>query len=164
MTANRTAKVNLLVPPPTEDLKRLTELADRAIRLGQDDQFLRYYQLTRGLASYREGDFKAAAQWLRRPRRQPFIRSTRRPSNATFAMAEHRLGHTEKALSLFEEASQELAAMARQKDWGLEWRIAAAEMARREAEAMLGLAPAPRPERAPQGTADRRRMLRTSSR
>ena len=149
MTANRTAKVNLLVPPPTEDLKLLTELADRAVRLGQDDQFLRFYQLTRGLASYRAGDFKAAVDWFRRPET-----ATLHPLYATalecyLAMAEHRLGHTEKALSLFEEASQELAAMARQKDWGLEWaHLRAAEIARREAEAMLGPAPAPRPENA----------------
>ena len=67
-------------------------------------------------------------------------------------MAEHRLGHTERALSLLEEARQELATMTRQKDWGREWAdLRVADMARREAEALLGPVPAParpRPERA----------------
>ena len=62
----RTAKVNLCCSPPAEDLSRLTELADRAVRLGQGHELggYRSYLLVRGMAAYRSGDFTAAARWI----------------------------------------------------------------------------------------------------
>ena len=145
MTAERTAKVNLLVPPPGEDLKRLTELADRAVRLGQGDRLLPFCHLARGMASYRAGDFRAAVGWLRQPQNSTLSPVYAATLQCYLAMAEHRLGHTEQARALLHGASQELATMTGQKDWGRAWRdLRIADMARREAEALI-LQPPARP-------------------
>ncbi len=144
VTAERTAKVNLLVPPPAEDLKRLTELADRAVRLGQNHGLLPYFHLAHGMASYRAGDFAAAVHWLRQPRNSTLSPVYSTTLRCYLAMAEHRLGHTEQAVVLLQETSEKLATKTGQKDWGSSWPdLRIAEMARREAEALLGQAPAP---------------------
>ncbi len=145
LTANRTAKVNLLVPPPANDLKRLTELADRAVRLGQNDRLLPFYHLTHGMATYRAGDYAASVHWLRQPQNATLAPVFAAALQCYLAMAEHRLRHTEQARSLLQEASQKLATMTGQRDWGGNWQeLRIAEMARREAEALI-LPPPPRP-------------------
>jgi hypothetical protein len=101
------------------------------------------------MASYRAGDFATAVHWLRQPQNAGLAPVHATALGCYLAMAEHRLGHTEQALSLLEEASQELATMTGLKDWGSDWTdLRMADMARREPEALLGLAPAPRPENA----------------
>jgi serine/threonine protein kinase/tetratricopeptide (TPR) repeat protein len=68
MIAERTAKVCLLQPGAvtTEELAIAQKLAARAVDAGQDSPWLHWFELTKGLALYRLGDFEGASEWMGR--------------------------------------------------------------------------------------------------
>ena len=60
--ADRTAKACLLWSTPATDLDRLNRLADRA--LAGPSAYAAWFQMTRGLAEYRAGRYRAAREWF----------------------------------------------------------------------------------------------------
>jgi len=64
-TAERAAKVACLRPSTNAAmLTNVLNLAQRAVKLGKNDQYLPFYQLALGLAEYRNGQFAAAEQTM----------------------------------------------------------------------------------------------------
>jgi hypothetical protein len=80
--AERAAKVCLLGGDPDQDLAPATELAERAVRLGEGDATVgHFFQLTRGMAAYRTGKDDEALRWLHK------CESARSAYSATTALA-----------------------------------------------------------------------------
>ena len=140
MVLERTAKVNLLAPPPAEDLARLTSMADRAVKLGVSSELLPFCQLARGMASYRAGEFTEAVRWLRLSLDSNMAEVFKTTAGLYLAMSEHRLGHAEQARSLLAEARQtHTRSRAAVADWGAGWSDGLiCQLALREAEALIG--------------------------
>jgi hypothetical protein len=104
--ADRTAKTCLLLPGATPDLDRQLELVNVVLAPGGDTSHLPWFRLLKGLAEYRQEHHGAAVEWLEQAR--PTFTSGSVPAKATatllLAMAHRRLGHTEQARGLFDEA------------------------------------------------------------
>ena len=68
MIAERTAKVCLLQHSAvtTEELAAAQKLATWAVDAARNSQWLHWFELTKGLALYRHGDFAGASEWMRR--------------------------------------------------------------------------------------------------
>jgi WD40 repeat protein len=66
MRAERTVKVCLLLPAEADQRQRLEQLADLAVTRGENASIVRFFQLARGLAAYRQGDDQAVELWLGR--------------------------------------------------------------------------------------------------
>ncbi len=136
--ADAAAKVNLLRPPPAEDLNRVEALAQRSVDLGEGSGFIGWFQLVRGMAAYRAGEFAKAVEWLEQAGASDHGREHRSTWRSYFAMAEFRLGHAEHARSLLLEASELIVGRAAQKDAGDYWHdLWIADMARREADGLI---------------------------
>jgi eukaryotic-like serine/threonine-protein kinase len=95
--AERTAKACLLAPESDADLAPVLRLAERAVTGTERHVFYTYFQLARGLAHYRAGEFDRAIDRL-----NPCVTSTlylmaRVPAHLVQAMAHQRLGHAEEA-------------------------------------------------------------------
>jgi WD40 repeat protein/serine/threonine protein kinase len=134
----RTAKVNLLIPPPADDLKRVEALAQRSVDLGQGSDMIGWFHLVRGMSAYRSGEFATAVEWLDKASKSDHSGEHRSTWKSYLAMAEFRLGHGERARSLLLEAGELIAARAAQEDVGDSWHdLRIADMARREAEALI---------------------------
>ena len=100
--AERTAKVCLLLPPNREELAPAAKLAETAVTLGRDEPWAAYYELVRGLAEYRQGDFPQAVEWTRKALRQPGVYDRDVQAHSVLAMALHGLdqgGEAREALS-----------------------------------------------------------------
>ena len=135
---DRTAKINVFADPPAEALKKINDLADRSVRLGRGSPGLCWLQLTRGMASFRSGDFASAEAWLRRSEGSGLDDLSRAVARFYLAMAENRLGHPEQARSLFHQACQELDTKTPAGDWAARWfPLCETVLARREAEALI---------------------------
>ena len=63
-TADRIAKVCLLLPADAKDTEWAGALADRAVTLGKNDKWAFYYVFCKGLADYRRGNIRAAVAGL----------------------------------------------------------------------------------------------------
>lgn len=141
-TAERTAKVGLLLQPPEADRKRAAELAERSVRLGTGNPQLPWFQLVRGISAYRSDEFEEAVAWLQKaakPELGPEFTSARQ---AYLAMALFRLGEPARARALLLEASGAIAVRMDLEDRGARWHdLGIAELARREAEALINRAP-----------------------
>src|SRR5262249_6407086 len=73
-TADRIAKVCLMLPPAPADLPTLEAMADTALKAGPQDKKWPYYEFLKGLAEYRQGHFDAALEWMQKflpPEGQP---------------------------------------------------------------------------------------------
>ncbi len=136
--AERTAKVNLLLPPPADDLKRVEGLAQRSVDLGHGSDVIGWFHLVRGMSAYRSGESATAVEWLDKAGESDHSGEHRSTCKSYLAMAESRLGHGERARSLLAEAGELIAARAAREDVGDSWHdLRIAEMARREAEALI---------------------------
>jgi tetratricopeptide (TPR) repeat protein len=138
MTAERTAKAGLLAPPPPDDLDRLSALAERATRSATDATLASWAALAHGMADLRAGRYEQAAARLRDALESNPPQGCRIALLPYLALAEHHLGHPDDARRHLDAANRELG---RRYDpdsvyaWH-DWLIA--DLARREAEALIG--------------------------
>ena len=138
-TAERTAKIGLLTAPPAEDGARLTALAGRAVTAGAGTPLLPWYQLARGMAAYRDGQFALAADWLRAAQESNTNIQARPTIELYRAMAEARLGQGHAARTRLAGARRALEEMAPPAaDLGPGWHDwLIGQVALREAEALI---------------------------
>src|SRR5205085_2907196 len=61
---DKTAKACLLAAESGFDLETACRLAEQAVTLGKDSAWLYYFQLVKGLAQYRSGNFSSAVDWV----------------------------------------------------------------------------------------------------
>ncbi len=138
----RTAKVNLLIPPPADELKRAGALAQRSVDLGEGNGLIGWFQLVRGMSAYRSGEFATAVEWLDKASKSNYAGEHSSTWKSYLAVAEFGLGHGERARSPILEAGELIAVRAAQKDVGDSWHdLWIADMARREAEGLMNPAP-----------------------
>ncbi len=138
-TAERTAKIGLLTAPSPEDGVRLTALAELAVNRGAGTPLLPWYQLARGMAAYREGQFAKAGKYLG-PASESITNGHIKPAAELFrAMADARLGQGGSARTRLEEARRALEAIAPPStDLGAGWHDwLISQIALREAEALI---------------------------
>jgi tetratricopeptide (TPR) repeat protein len=64
--ADNVVKCCLILPFSGVDLKAMGELADRAVTLGNQSEYLPWFQLSKGLADYRLGHFAGATNWTQK--------------------------------------------------------------------------------------------------
>jgi tetratricopeptide (TPR) repeat protein len=111
--ANRTSLACLLSSPPVGDTKRLVRLADFAVATCDEngapaDQV--NSRRTRGLASYRTGDFQGALKWCQQSRNLEAARAESSSYLATIlvieAMAWYRNGNPAEARAAFDESDR----------------------------------------------------------
>jgi serine/threonine protein kinase len=106
-TAERVAKACLLTPPPPADLPRIIALADTAVTRGKDHEWLFYFQMARGMAAYRAGDWAATLDWCGRSRQgRPDWQSVIAQNLLFEAMAHDKLGNTQRAAVAMAEAAR----------------------------------------------------------
>ena len=104
--ADRTAKTCMLLPDATGDLAGQLRLVDVVFARGKDEGAMPWFRLLKGLAEYRQGHYGAAIDWLEQSRatlENKFV-PARATASLLLAMVHHRLGHAERARSLFAEA------------------------------------------------------------
>lgn len=108
--AERAAKACLLLPGPAKETRRACELADRAVELGQGNDFLPYFEFARSLADYRRGRFAEAAASAEKLARNsawsPFLNAQ---SWTVLAMARHRLNEAKAAREALANAAKIIA-------------------------------------------------------
>ncbi len=66
ITAERMAKDCLILPDSGADLSAVGAWADTAVRAGKDSSDLPWFQLCKGLAEYRQGNFAGAVDWTQK--------------------------------------------------------------------------------------------------
>jgi tetratricopeptide (TPR) repeat protein len=140
--AGRAAKACLLAPAAAGDLALAVRLAERAVTGTQKHALYPHFQLARGLAHYRAGEFEAAIARLR-PCLAGQEWNLTVPAQLVLAMAQHRLGHAEQARDALGRARAIMAGKqfppGEQGDliyvWH-DWLIC--QHLRREAEALIG--------------------------
>ncbi len=136
----RTAKVGLLTAPPDSERARLTSAAIAAVTRGADSSFLPWYQLARGMAAYRDGQFRGAVELLQKVQDSASSAIECKTAALLFlAMSESRLGDVTRARRSLDVARRALEASAPQPDdlggsWP-DWLIC--QIALREAEAVI---------------------------
>jgi tetratricopeptide (TPR) repeat protein len=101
--AERIAKDCLMFPPPTENLKRLGKMADTAIAANPTNNAWPYFQLVKGLAEYRLGQYAGAEDWLGKVGLRAGVPARDAEVQATLAMAQYRLGQTNAAQAALAE-------------------------------------------------------------
>lgn len=135
-TAERTAKIGLVTVPPAEEARRLTALADLAVARGSDSPNLPWFQLTRGIAAYRDALFHDAANWLQKVCASTGSSPECKTAALMFlAMSQSRLGEPSEARASLEIARRSLKAMSR-RGGGHDRLIC--EISLREAEGLIG--------------------------
>ena len=107
--AERVAKMLGCVPATFSGVgpQRVVDLAERAVEDGAPHLNMKWFELTRGIADYRAGNFDSAARWLRKSvARDP--RPGWRTTEAHFylAIVLHRLGRGDEAATALREARQ----------------------------------------------------------
>jgi tetratricopeptide (TPR) repeat protein len=140
--AERTAKATLLLPAAADELDLPAQLAERALLVDATDGLRPYAELAKGLAEYRQGNFSAADQRVRklvaveRPHWNLAV-----PAHLVLAMAQQRQGQSEAARASLARAVEILdQRVPRVADTGEEgwhdWLIC--RILRREAETLIG--------------------------
>jgi WD40 repeat protein/serine/threonine protein kinase/tetratricopeptide (TPR) repeat protein len=112
--AERTAKIGLVIPPPDADRPRLTALTDRAVTEGANSPLVTWFQLARGMAAFRDSQFRTAVSWLQKV--EDSTRSTAECKlTALFflAMVDARQGNLARARSLLEVGHRTLNSIGR---------------------------------------------------
>jgi len=103
IAGGRAAKACLLYPSAVgpEELKLANKLADNVVASGENSPFLPWYQLTKGLAEYRQGHFASAAQWMERIQKEPKLdalpNTCRADTYLVLAMARRQLNQSDEA-------------------------------------------------------------------
>jgi serine/threonine protein kinase/WD40 repeat protein len=144
-TAEQTAKIGLLTAPPPDEATRLTALAELAVTKGAGSPLLPWFQLPRGMAAYREGQFALAVRYLSAAE-ESISNPLSKPAAGLFrAMAEARQGRVDTARALFDRTRRNINEVAPPAaDLGpgwYDWLIC--QIALREAEAVIGQPPPP---------------------
>jgi len=103
--AHRIAEACLLMPSAVEHRERLSELAERAVASGYRDFRLSFFDVTKGMAEYRDGRFQSAVEWLQKNSRFS-DQAMASLAQSFLAMAYHRLGESEKARQALNKAFQ----------------------------------------------------------
>jgi tetratricopeptide (TPR) repeat protein len=101
--AERTVKASSLLPLAAGDLEIVGKLAETAVSLGAEDGSLPWYELAKGLAEYRQGRFAAASEWMQKVLSAKEFGNRDAGALIVLAMAQHRLGQTQRALSTLAE-------------------------------------------------------------
>jgi tetratricopeptide (TPR) repeat protein/roadblock/LC7 domain-containing protein len=140
--AERTAKVCLLLPLDAADLAAANKLAETAVTLGKDDDWVVYYQFAKGFAEYRQANFAQAVEWTRKALRQPGADYNRDiQAYSVLALALHRLnkvGEAREALSKATELAGTKLPKLDSRDLGPAWHTwIIAQTLLREAKALL---------------------------
>jgi len=105
MITERAAKSCLLLPSAVgpDDLTVAGKLADNALTQGKGSPWFHWFQLTKGLAEYRQGHFAASVEWMQRiqkgtpPRRDVGWDMCEADTYLVLAMAQHQLRQPEEA-------------------------------------------------------------------
>ena len=146
--ADRAAKTCLLAPNSVADGETVQRLADSSIKSQPDCE---WFQLVKGMATYRAGRNEEAMRWLDGLRQQCNTRIAIL-AGYFFAMAQKQSGNPESALTVLNTANQELDEYLKQGNLGIPagemwwFNSAAAILIRAEAERMiLGAETSPRP-------------------
>jgi WD40 repeat protein/serine/threonine protein kinase/tetratricopeptide (TPR) repeat protein len=107
VTAERTAKVCLLLPPADEDQELVQRLARRAVTGTEKHAYYDFFQLAKGMAEYRAGHFEQSTEWLRKSQKSPY--SSQGPFKALaglfLSMAQQRLGRADEARQALKQAT-----------------------------------------------------------
>jgi serine/threonine protein kinase/formylglycine-generating enzyme required for sulfatase activity len=108
LALERTAKACLLLPGTAEEIDLCVELAQRALRNNPPDAFGVHFELAAALATYRHGDFAAAAEHLTRCTHSAW--NLRVPTNILQAMVLYRQKQTAAARTALADACQHMDA------------------------------------------------------
>lgn len=132
--AERVAKACLVAPLDGNELAQAADLAKRAVESAPRHELRRYFELTKGLADYRMGDFRTANTWLTKclTNEGSFAESCKASATLLQAMSHQRLGNKSKAKTLMADAARLDCSVGGWHDCLL------AEVLRREAEALIG--------------------------
>jgi serine/threonine-protein kinase len=138
--AERTGRACLLLPPPADELRQAVALVERAVAVGRSGhEFLYpYYRFTEGLARYRQGRFDDTITIMT----GDAAKSLGVCPRLVLAMALHQKGRGDDARRALEEAIRLQDWTAKSADHQDVW---TAHILRREAEALIGPEPGPRP-------------------
>jgi hypothetical protein len=100
--ADRTAKMYFLVPRSAEECRRAMPLVDHPL---DAEPGRGWFNLLKGLAEYRSGNFDDAVGWLNKARdKEPSHIAGVATVELLLAMSHHRLGHAEQACAAFDRA------------------------------------------------------------
>jgi eukaryotic-like serine/threonine-protein kinase len=146
--ADQTAKACLLVPGSVPNLESASQLVDKAVTLGKDHAWFSYFQMDKGLAEYRRGQYASAVDWMRKVIGQPMNVGSPLPAwqrdtaaYSVLAMAQHQLKQTDEARAALAKASELARTKLPQRgsdnleqDW-VDWLIA--HVLLREAKALV---------------------------
>jgi tetratricopeptide (TPR) repeat protein len=103
----RTAKACLFMPPADAYREPACGLADRAVALDPHNWLSRYIQFAKGLAEYRRGNCREAAEWCRQALRDESIAwFLRTDAESVLAMALARVNETDMAKQHLARARQ----------------------------------------------------------
>ena len=141
LIAERIAKICLLVPDAVEDRKMPARLAQQAVMASTHPE-LAWFQLAKGMADYREGQFASAIQWLRESHAAAGgLGELQATDNLFLAMAHYRLGETDQARKSLAEARRTLETLPPANgasDWGDFWNdLLMCRIVQAEAESLL---------------------------
>jgi tetratricopeptide (TPR) repeat protein len=108
VTAERTAKVCLLLPPADEDQTLVQRLAQLAVKGNGKHAYYGFFQLAKGMAEYRAGHFEQSMEWLRGSQKATVSSqaSFKALAHLFLAMAQHRLGHADEARTDLAQATK----------------------------------------------------------
>jgi tetratricopeptide (TPR) repeat protein len=93
VVAERTSRACLSLAAAGEELEQAVALADRAVTLGQDHEYYKFFMAAKALAEYRLGRCESALDWGKKA----VERGVSIPTHLVLAMAHQRLGHAENA-------------------------------------------------------------------
>jgi tetratricopeptide (TPR) repeat protein len=107
ITAERTAKACLLLPPADEHEKLVQRLAQLAVSGTEKHPYYGTFQLAKGMAEYRAGHFEQSTEWLRGSHKANFSSFAQFKALAQLflAMAQYRQGHADEARTTLAEAT-----------------------------------------------------------
>jgi formylglycine-generating enzyme required for sulfatase activity len=108
LALERTAKACLLLPGTAEEIDLCVEFAQRALRNNPPDAFGGHLELAAALATYRHGDFAAAAEHLTRCTHSAW--NLRVPTNLLHAMVLYRQKQTAAARTALADACEHMDA------------------------------------------------------
>jgi len=146
----RALKCCLLSPDAVDDPAELKDVCDRMMASSPPPYFF-WFQVTKGMYEYRNGQYKSAVGWLRRGREGIGVPPGRALADFYLAMAHHKLGEASLAESsmargkrLMPEDTIELERLDPGADGSMVTNWVFAQIARREAESLIhGTPPVP---------------------
>jgi tetratricopeptide (TPR) repeat protein len=131
------AKACLILPASAGDFDVIRQWSETAVSL--DHPFPMWGKLTRGLAEYRQGQFEASVEWLRKAIGAGDL-SVDAAGQSLLAMAQYRLNQTDQAKATFARALEALRKLPQldSRDLGKYWDdVILAHLLMREAQALI---------------------------